>query len=112
MSRPIKISERAYRTISYASRVYDKPMAEIVEKLLDSPLNVIGLENRQKLPLKPKRKAKSSLSNIDVIMKGVELLQDADAEIAKKCIERLNQVLGDRAPFKPSSDGEVTTQTR
>ena len=111
--RAIKVSERVYRNVSYAGRVYGKGRSEIIEKLLDAPLICphCGKQlyaDMPKSPLKSEKKPKLPLSNIDDIKKGVELLQDVDSEIAKKCIERLNEVLEDKSPFKGSNDEQVT----
>lgn len=111
--RAIKVSERVYCNVSSAGRVYGKGRSEIIEKLLDAPLICPHCgkplyADMPKLPLKSERKPKLPLSNIDGIKKGVELLKDVDSEIAKKCIERLNEVLEDKSPFKGSNDEQVT----
>lgn len=97
--RTITVSERVYLNLSYASRVYKKARSEIIEKLLDAPLNVTSIEMRAKLPISAKR-VKPTPSNIDVIEKGVELLRDTNPEMANKCVERLNEVLRDKSPFE------------
>jgi predicted CopG family antitoxin len=87
----VEVSERAHRILTYASTVYNKPTADMVEKLIDAPLNVIPLEDRQVLR-KEAPKGLEAMSNVELIRHGFVLLQDLDPEGAEKCQTRLKEI--------------------
>jgi len=84
----VKVSKRVHGILAYASKVYNKPIAEMVEKLIDAPLNVIPLEDRQIL----RKEESKEPSNLDLIKQGLVLLQDLDSESVEACRKRLKEI--------------------
>ncbi len=82
--RTIKVSERAYRTLHYASRCYRRSIERIVEKLLDAPLNITTEGQPAKKPVETLESG--------ILRKGYHLLKDLDPEQAEKCREELNDI--------------------
>jgi hypothetical protein len=85
--KTVRVSERVHGILTYASEVYEKSISIIVEKLIDAPLNVIPLEDRQIL----RKEEPKEPSNLDLIKQGLALLQDLDSENVEACRKRLKE---------------------
>ena len=80
LSRTIKVSERSHHVFSYASELYNKPIANIVDKLIDTPLIVI----ESKSPVKSEKKLKSPILDALLnVLKGQESGRKFYRDLAK-----------------------------